>query len=748
MSFTIKKSLLDHLNTVYKLSWDPARNIAIFATGGKWPDEWGSGMKKLLDTSELVKDRLALVLTNYEEGWVSTKFKWIYPEDEYNLDSPNAPLLDFWTEFPKRWENEKFSREDQAKIIAKYQQLMKEYGIEYVFLSGWMKQVLGLKANKVVNIHPGPIHGEYGWEKMYGDNVHKKIWEDYFDGRIVSSAVTMHFVPSGVRDKMDTWPIIVQVPIPLAGCTKWEDVKDLVNTMEREIQWQITEHVVNGKITWSGKKGELVKFTEWLSILVKSERFLLDGKAADMSPDSSYAKTVIGNGDAFSEWSKSECDSAMKETLAYKDWLVKEKDGSWETVLPPSEVETFVKKDIDGVGTKVQIYLIMFEALCELYKNGEISLEICLEKSTDLWVRMLHDLIAMNADDLRDGQMAVMVSNIIDINHLNGERWRVFGLSMIRAMWIATREIGIGNGVGETAVLWDSFSVAELKLEMKRVLDLILSIPNLTKRQRAHIDKGIKAHTKRMQSIGGHIDFNIGWTVQGVRKNNKLVPLEEGYAIVALYEKPDKNGIIWPRSNGLTAIRKNMNTLAGGGKWPNMTFENFLEYIWPEQAAKLPEELRRECSWLLLGQIATGMTTVYNQFISRDLLGGFKGKPSVKIASIIHVTGNPLRKIQGGLRWGKDLGINMDISKSKIPQIIQIIQHLTGMSDEVAAKSFNMWVPEAIICPVSEVATILTKAGEQGLTGENIGTVVKHEEWHPRSVVTWVGIGKSAVSIA
>jgi hypothetical protein len=32
---------------------------------------------------------------------------------------------------------------------------------------------------------------------------------------------------------------------------------------------------------------------------------------------------------------------------------------------------------------------------------------------------MLHDLIAMNVDDLREGEMAVAVTNIIDINHLN-----------------------------------------------------------------------------------------------------------------------------------------------------------------------------------------------------------------------------------------------------------------------------------------------------------------------------------------
>lgn len=743
MSFTFRTYSLSSLKKYYNLDGAPARNVSIFATGGKWPNEWGSGMKTVLAKSELVKDRLWLVLTNHEDGWVKTKF-----DNLFNPNSPDSPLLEVWDDFPKRQSDGSFSREDQEKIILKYQELMRIHGIEYVFLSWWMKQVLGLKANKVINIHPGPIQGEYGWEKMYGDNVHKKVWEDFFDGRIVSSAVTMHYVPSGVKDKMDTWPIIVQVPVPLAGCTKWEDVKERVNTMEHEIQWQITEHVVNGKIAWSGKKWEPVKFEEWLSIMVNGKNFMLDGKAADISPDSSYAKTVIGNGDAFSEWSKAECDSAMQETLAFKEWLVENIDGSWETVVPPSEVKTFVKKDIDWVGTKVQIYLIMFESLCELYKNGEISLEICLEKSTDLWVRMLHDLIAMNADDLRDGQMAVMVSNIIDINHLNGERWRVFGLSMIRAMWIATREIGIGNGVGETAVLWDSLTVQELIAEIWRLVKVLENIPGLTKNQKAHIDKEIKDHRKRMRSIGVHIDFNIWWTVQGVRKNKKLVPLEEGFAVVAIYEKPDKNGIIWPRSNGLTAIRKNMSALSGADKWPTMTFEKFLEHIWPEQAAKLPEELKRECAWLLLGEIATGMTTVYNQFISRDLLGGFEWEPSVKVASVIHVTGNPLKKIQGGLRWKRNLGINLDISKSKIPQIIQIIQHLTGMSDEVAAKSFNMGVPEAIICPMSEVDAIIEKAKARGMTGENIGKVVWHQEWQPRSVVMWVGINKSTVSIA
>jgi phosphoribosylglycinamide formyltransferase-1 len=132
-----------------------------------------------------------------------------------------------------------------------YLGLVKEFDLDYIFLSGWVKQILGLKANKVINIHPGPL-GEYGGEKMYGDHVHEKVWRNYFDGKIVSSAVTMHFVPSEVNDKMDTGPIIVQVPVSLVGCTTQKEVKERVNQMEHKIQWQITEHVINGKITWSG----------------------------------------------------------------------------------------------------------------------------------------------------------------------------------------------------------------------------------------------------------------------------------------------------------------------------------------------------------------------------------------------------------------------------------------------------------------------------------------------------------------
>lgn len=62
-------------------------------------------------------------------------------------------------------------------------------------------------------------------------------------------------------------------------------------------------------------------------------------------------------------------------------------------------------------------------------------------------------------------------------------------------------------------------------------------------------------------------------------KGEKLVPLQEDHVLVALYEQPDKNDIIGPRSNGITSIRKKMKELAGRGDWARMTFEDFLKHI-------------------------------------------------------------------------------------------------------------------------------------------------------------------------
>ncbi len=723
------------------------RNVAIFATGGKWPNEWGSGLKKVLEASSLVKDRVALVLTNYREGWVRSKFEWLYPEEEYNQDSPSSPLLEVWSDFPKRQSDGSFSRKDQEKIILKYQELIRNHGIEYVFLSWWMKQVLWLEANMVVNIHPGPIQGEYGGEGMYGDNVHKKVWEDYFDGRIVSSAVTMHFAPSGIDDTMDSGPIILQVPVSLVGCGSWDDVRKRVNAMEHKIQWQITEHVINGKVKWSGVKWEPIIFDEGLTVEIDGNVFPVDGKVADLTQGmNSYGNAVVKAGDSASGNFKQACDEAMRSTLAYKEWLVAQTaTGSWETIIPASEVPTRSKDDIDGVGTKVQIYLSMFEAACQRYKNGEMSIEETITESTSLWERMLHDLISMNADDLRDGQLAVWVQNIIDINHLRGERWRIFSLSMSRALKNATEEIGIGNSAGETAILGEPLSAQRYKKIALDLLGVLSSLPHPTDEQIEYINEQLWSFGKRIRTTESMIDLNIWGTVQWLIKHEKLVPLKAWQKIVALYEIPDENGVIGPRSNGISSIRRNMTQLAGEN-WPNMTFADFLVHIWEEKSALLPVALKEQCRNLTLGQIATGKTTVFNPFVARELLGGLEGLPSVFVSSLIHVTGNPGRKIHEGLRGDTSFAIEMDLSDTVMPQILQIIQILHWISDSEMMESFNMGVPYAVICDENDAETIVAKARARGIAWKIVWSVNKMEEWAKNVLVNWVGTNKSQIS--
>lgn len=422
---------------------------------------------------------------------------------------------------------------------------------------------MGLPANKVVNIHPGPL-GEYGGIGSYGKHDHEKVWQDYFDGKIVSSAVTMHFVQSGEGDEMDNGEgIIVQVPVPLTDCQSQADVKSRVNDMEHQIQWQITEHVINGRINWSGEKGEPVVFEEGLTIQVDGKDFPLDGKLVDLSKGmNSYNNTVVKAGDNASGNFKGACDRANKETSHCSNGLIRQTStGSWETIIPPSETPIRVKEDIDGVGTKVHIYLDMFEALCVEYRDAAITEAECIGKSKDIWTRMLHDLIAMNVDDLRDGQMAVAVTNIIDINHLKGERGRIFSLSMALAMEETIHELDIAIVAGETAILGQTATTLRLidlieqdilsgidentasihsavdNLEKiigdkhakvsQLVVDSIHSlVVKLLADQISKNDRWKKDIIKRLQQILVYIDFNIGGTVQGLMKHDKLVPLE------------------------------------------------------------------------------------------------------------------------------------------------------------------------------------------------------------------------------
>jgi len=90
----------------------------------------------------------------------------------------------------------------------------------------------------------------------------------------------------------------------------------------------------------------------------------------------------------------------------------------------------------------------------------------------------------------------------------------------------ATREIGIGNVAGETAVVESGITHA-YRIAAETLARALKEFPYVTTEQQEYIDKNLAAHIMRIEGIENCIDFNIGGTVQGLIAMEKLVSLEE-----------------------------------------------------------------------------------------------------------------------------------------------------------------------------------------------------------------------------
>jgi phosphoribosylaminoimidazole (AIR) synthetase len=460
-----------------------------------------------------------------------------------------------------------------------------------------------------------------------------------------------------------------------------------------------------------------------------------------------YNETVVWIWDKYS-WDFSEaCEKAITELSIRhllekvgKTWRVK----TWVIRWEDSKVSIdAVTESIDWVWTKIQIYSEVFNSMVENLAEGKITKEKLLETSVELYERMLLDLIAMNVDDLREWEMAVAVTNIIDINHLEWLRGKYFAEAMKIALYNVSTSLNIAVIAWETAILWENEKVSKIEnnvtlpqreawITSTSILDILMSddriadfasknsdlrdylVHHVSKNPRllVNVSSGIASMVnevidnslviyensqKCLEVILRDISFNIWWTgLWVIWSKEKLNKIREWQLIMYIQEKPTKNCIIWPRSNGITRIRKWMDKIAWEW-WAALYFEEFLEKIWEENTAKLPQRLIDECTWLQMWDIATWKTTVFNPFIAREVLWGLENYPIANVSSIIHVTWNPWRKISDWLKWNKDLAVDLDIIDVKIPQIIEILQLLWWIDDDDAIWSWNMWVPYVMI---------------------------------------------------
>ena len=432
-------------------------------------------------------------------------------------------------------------------------------------------------------------------------------------------------------------------------------------------------------------------------------------------------------------------------------------DGSIEIHGHPENIRIkkirAVKETIDGVGTKVQIYTNQFENIFQSREKKDIDGETAKTEATELWERMLMDLIAMNADDLRWGELAIWATNIIDVNHLKWTRGHLFQDSMAEAMKRTIQTTGIAMTAWETAVLGMSHEAVKIHTAAQKTIEEIQNILNwqivewMNSTNNQRIQEILNTFDDTMKIKAEEISFNIWWTCLWLASDsNKLIPLADGQVIIG-FQEIAANGIIWPRSNGITKIRKDMNTIMGDGR-ENKTFEDFLEKIWPEKSERIPEDVKSICSGKKMRDIATGKTTVFNPFIADDLLGWVESEPRVGISALIHVTGNPLKKISEWIDRDKENSytVQLNMSDMKTPQIITLLQVALDIPDEEAMNKRNMGVPYAIVGNPSDEGIILKMAEARHMIGKNMGSITRQpikEKW--KNTISGVGLNKSSM---
>lgn len=458
---------------------------------------------------------------------------------------------------------------------------------------------------------------------------------------------------------------------------------------------------------------------------------------------SEYKARVIVAWDNASEEFKIACIDANTSSFGVQSWLL-QPDG--ELIYKGKTLK--IKAQTDGVWTKVDIYISAFETLARKYqKSGSKGKQETLETCIEIWQRMFLDLIAMNADDMRDGKRCISLTNIIDINQIHPDWAEIFVMSFSNALKKVIEETGIAIVAWETAILWDN----RREVLLYKIIENITSITTelLQGRDCPELKAALKQveKTKKMLTLNAWgsalwIEF---WTQPKISRKP-----ESGDVVIALSEKPTTNGIIWPRANGMSAICKWMEKILWE-KWHNLTFDDYWSVLDGNQRWRFINidwgDTYKQLKGVKLWDIATGKTTVFNGLISEHLLWWLHHDPIVEISSLIHITWNPLRKISEGI-WSDKLVVKLDIQNVKIPQIIIMLQIALGFSDQEGLDILNMWIPYVVCVKKKDAQTVLDTWNALWVWRAQIVWIIeKKQNQGDTGVISGVGIGKSEVHL-
>jgi len=116
------------------------------------------------------------------------------------------------------------NRFPNENLDEKITNLMKEFKVDYIFLSGFMKKIeknlISTFENKIINSHPALLP-KFGGRGMYGSNVHKAVIE----ANEKESGSTIHFV----NENYDEGEFVLQNKILL-------DKNETVESLENKIK--------------------------------------------------------------------------------------------------------------------------------------------------------------------------------------------------------------------------------------------------------------------------------------------------------------------------------------------------------------------------------------------------------------------------------------------------------------------------------------------------------------------------------
>ena len=105
--------------------------------------------------------------------------------------------------------------------------LMKEFKIDYIFLSGYMKKIeknlVSTYKNKIINSHPALLP-KFGGSGMFGLNVHKAVIE----AKEKASGCTIHFI----NENYDEGEFILQKSINLDDNESVESLENKIKDLE------------------------------------------------------------------------------------------------------------------------------------------------------------------------------------------------------------------------------------------------------------------------------------------------------------------------------------------------------------------------------------------------------------------------------------------------------------------------------------------------------------------------------------